>query len=853
MYLKRLEIQGFKSFAHKTTLEFEPGLTAVVGPNGSGKSNVADALRWVMGEQSMKLLRGKKSEDVIFAGSDKKSKLSMAEVTLTFDNKDRRLPFEYSEVAIARRFFRNGESEYLINNQRARLLDVVDALMQSGFGATNYAVIGQGTIDQMVMAGPAEIKSLIEEAAGVKPYYIKREKTWRKLEQTEENLSRVSELMAEIEPRLRSLRRQAKRMEEREVVANELAQLHLQYFGNQFYLLETELGALKDRQGIKDQSIQGLEKQIREFQQVFEKEERQSRANLGYYEELEKKIGFLEAKRYKVQEELAEIRGKLKAQIVPGQSDTASLNVEKLDYERQLDVMSQKLKELDAQLADEQKQHASLKAVVDKLSKQIEEARDHKVDTDQLRRSLEQFEQEFEQALETLTAENFTQIKQQLKQSLSRLANARRNLSAAPADLSSLMAAKEDAQSQMHKMELNVVEHSTLRQTYVDTIDSYNSKLNQIKSLMLDDPEQFKSELFAQEEKLNAGLNDLVAQITDLRGSLGQMSQEEKDKKSFLAEEEKKLRQINSQLAEQKDELNQILVERARLETRLEGVSKDAQEALGEKLKQLAQHKNAEVPADLTNRIDKLKRQLDLAGGVDETTLQEYRETEERFNYLSSQSEDLSKAVVDLRTVIEELDVVIKTQFNEAYSRISEKFSEYFKILFNGGKAQMTLQRSEVKSDPDDADDDDWDDDEEDETGRPVGVDGVRPKKPQTEISGIEIKATPPGKKLASIAALSGGERALTAIALLCAMLAAYPSPFVVLDEVDAALDEANSIRFGKILGTLAHQTQFITITHNRETMRQAHTLYGVTMTDEGISKILSLKLEQAEQVAPQA
>ena len=164
MYLKRLEIHGFKSFAHKTVLDFDPGMTAVVGPNGSGKSNVADALRWVMGEQSLKLLRGKKSEDVIFAGSDKKSKLSMAEVSLTFDNKDRKIPVEYGEVVISRRIFRSGESEYLMNNQKVRLLDVVSALMSSGFGATNYAVIGQGTIDQMVLAGPAEIKNLVEFA-----------------------------------------------------------------------------------------------------------------------------------------------------------------------------------------------------------------------------------------------------------------------------------------------------------------------------------------------------------------------------------------------------------------------------------------------------------------------------------------------------------------------------------------------------------------------------------------------------------------------------------------------------------------------------------------------------------------
>src|SRR6185503_7388961 len=225
-----------------------------------------DALRWVMGEQSLKLLREKKSEDVIFAGSDKKSKLSMAEVSLTFDNRDHKIPVEYSEVVITRRLFRNGESEYLINNQRTRLLDIVDALSRSGFGASNYAVIGQGTIDQMILAGPAEIKNLIEEASGVKPYYTKRDKTVRRLEQTEENLTQVSQLINEIEPRLKSLRRQAKRMEEREAVTFELKELQRQYFGSQFHLLETELLAVNEAWNLKQKNIDQIEGQIKSFQ-----------------------------------------------------------------------------------------------------------------------------------------------------------------------------------------------------------------------------------------------------------------------------------------------------------------------------------------------------------------------------------------------------------------------------------------------------------------------------------------------------------------------------------------------------------------------------------------------------------
>lgn len=715
MYLKRLEIQGFKSFAHKTVLDFDPGMTAVVGPNGSGKSNVADSLRWVMGEQSLKLLRGKKSEDVIFAGSDKKSKLSMAEVALTFDNKDRKIPVEYGEVVITRRLYRNGESEYLMNNQRVRLLDVVNALMSSGFGATNYAVIGQGTIDQMILAGPAEIKNLVEEAAGVKPYYLKREKTFRRLEQTEENLGRVSALVAEIEPRLRSLRRQAKRMEERESLAKELHGLQMEYFGQQTFLLQNERAAVIQSLESKKHALERLSHEISSFQKNLEKEEQQTGQTDSFMNELNQKLKILEQKRLNLAERLAEVRGKMKA---------------------------------------------GSQAAFD----------------------FDEFQRQFELILENLRPETASDIKRQLKELIAKYGK--------PAD----------------------------------------------------------GGLSAEQVALTQELEKIVKEMQEQQQVKDRMQAEEREKKSFLTTEEKKFRSKSSDLSLLKDEHNSLLVEKAKLDTRLEAINKELTEAFGGQLPDLSAYHKPHVAADLPQRMSRLKHQLELAGGVDEATLREYRETEERFTYLTSQSQDLNQALVDLKKVIDELDQIIKKQFDDAFVKISEKFSEYFRILFNGGRAQMTLLRAAPESD-----------DGMEELDPPFGgeespktahIDGVKQKKVQQEIAGIEIKATPPGKKLATIAALSGGERALTAIALLCSMLAAYPSPFVVLDEVDAALDEANSIRFASILGTLAHQTQFITITHNRETMRQAHTLYGVTMTDEGISKVLSLKLEQAEEVA---
>ena len=249
MYLKRLEIHGFKSFAQKTTLEFSKGAIAIVGPNGSGKSNVADAIRWVLGEQSPKIIRGKKSEDVIFAGSDKKVRLGFAEVAATFDNADRRIPVDASEVSIGRRVDRSGESQYLLNGNQVRLLDVVDLVLKSNIGTSRYTVIGQGTIDQMILQGPAEVKNLLDEASGVKNYYLKREKTLRRLEQTTQNLMRAEDLIAEIEPRLKSLRRQAKKMEARAEIEQELKIYQHELFAQTFWqlkgILDGLLGQLK--------------------------------------------------------------------------------------------------------------------------------------------------------------------------------------------------------------------------------------------------------------------------------------------------------------------------------------------------------------------------------------------------------------------------------------------------------------------------------------------------------------------------------------------------------------------------------------------------------------------------------
>ncbi|MDP3993367.1 MAG: AAA family ATPase [bacterium] len=734
MYLKKLEIHGFKSFAKKTALEFEPGITSVVGPNGSGKSNIADSLRWVFGEQSLKLLRGKKTEDVIFAGSDQKARLGGAEVLVSFDNSNRVIPIDYSEVVIGRRLFRNGNSEYLINDNQVRLLDIQDLLLKSGVGNTSYCVIGQGMIDNFILGGPQAIKELIEDASGVKPYYVKRERALRKFDHTESNLTQAGALIAEIEPRLKSLRRQTRKLEQREDLERELREMQTAYFSEIFRGLQKQTSELDAKIGIFDKQIDELEKEILALSEDIEKEEK-TRENKSSAVVLQSELEELRKTKQRLLEEQSFLRGKLKVE------ELKNLPEPKINWVLVRD---------------------KFRAVLEKFRAFAKNFSKYRDEPESWRSESDEMENELKQLLEEI-----------------------------------------DTRSSEHK-ERQGFEQGKKR------LEELNNEVDKISTLIA-----------AAEEKVRSFI------------------EQAEQKKNQLFVKERLFRNKQETLLKIRDQKNSLSIEQAKLQTRKENYENEALAALGRDYTQVVSSYALAVPEGVLDRIARLKKQLEIIGGVDDLVLQEYKETESRFQYLTSQTEDLEKAIADLRTVIAELDESIKKEFDNAYNKISEKFSEYFRVLFGGGKATMTILREKPELS------------EEIETEESAPSLNPSPRAGEgrvrgAEIVGIEIRATPPGKKLAGIAALSGGERALTSIALLSAILATFPSPFVVLDEVDAALDEANSIRFAKILGTLASKTQFITITHNRETMRQSHTLYGVTMGEDGVSRVLSLKLEQA-------
>lgn len=873
MHLKRLEIHGFKSFAQRTVLEFEPGITAIVGPNGSGKSNVSDAVRWVLGEQSAKQLRGKKSDDVVFAGSDKRARGSFAEVVATFDNADRRIPVDAPEVSIGRRVDRSGESEYLINNSRVRLLDIIDLVLKSNIGTSRYTVIGQGTIDQLILAGPAEIKGLLDEASGVKTYHVRREKTLKRLEQTAQNLMRADDVIRELEPRLKSLRRQAKRMEARESIELELRVLQRERLGSLYFGFAGEIRTLQDRIAQLLSKREAEEQQLAASRKRLESLSAEASSDVTAIATLRRDLLSLQEQKNRLLEQRSILQGKLASARMGAAGDPRALQL-------QAGQIAAKLATLDTQLAEAQRvlaECATSAATADEERSAIEQHLEQLYhilsepiapDTAAYERVLEELHGAVQAFLATLDQASevaemrhalsaFRDTYAALRKEAQGLAAGVRGNGAADTqqELKQLHAAKTALEQQVSQLSVRRAGAETSarlieeqRQALLQEQLDVRLELQKASSTGTD---AFVHDLTAEATALEQKLASMQADIRSQEERLAQFDGKEADRRKFVGDAEREMRQIQEQINQVRDEEAKLAIEKARLDTQQEAVVAEIRHTFDEAVAaEVMRVAPAQQTAGLEEAIGKLKHQLELIGGVDEMTMQEYRETEERFTRLSEQISDLTRSMEDLRQVMDELDEHIKTRFNEAFHKVNERFESYFRILFNGGRAQLTLVRA--------ADEKQAVAEESASVGEEVEIDApsdaLRPEERlvqkyesgSSNIVGVDMRATPPGKKLANIQALSGGERALTSIALLCALLACFPSPFVVLDEVDAALDEANTIRFGQILGTLSHQTQFVTISHNRETMAQSKMLYGVTMGDDGVSKMLSLKFDQA-------
>ncbi len=870
MFLKRLEIQGFKSFANRTVMEFSQGMIAVVGPNGSGKSNVADSLRWVLGEQSAKMIRGKKADDVIFAGSEKKSKLGFCEVVATFDNTDKRIPLDVAEVAIGRRVDRTGNSEYLLNGASVRLLDIIDLVLKSNIGTSRYTVIGQGTIDQMILAGPSEVKNLLDEASGVKTYYIRRDKTLRRLEQTAQNLMRAEDLIAEIAPRLRSLRRQAKKLEERAVLEQELKIYQQEYFGKTLWHLKQGIDKLAGEIAELEVTKETQVKAVKVLEAQAETEELNKSGIFSQFKTLQSELNVFQSKKNRLLEDLSLIRGKMQSQKQTGLVDAQTLQLEAHQLKIKLEEVNKKIASVIGEQQAESQDLQQALGVLDQFNQQLNKLYEllqnpNTVDWEGFNRELNLLENSVNDFYGKIASgKPWEEVRSAIEHFRGRFGNFKNFVGKAfhdphtaghlQAELKQVLKDKETLTAKIQNLELSASKHKIT----LEFLEKEKQKLHQ-EQLQLDlelkktasgSFDEFVQGLIVDEEKINQEVEALSQEIAKLESVYKTQSAEQEAKQKHLHELESHLRRAQEEVSKLKDKIANLQIEKAKLDTQAEVLKQEVVGILGEALYALLLEKPvASATQDLEAKILRLKQQLDTIGGMDDLTLKEYQETETRYTALGEQVEDLKKSAQDLRNILDELDGQIKVKFSQAFDKINEKFEHYFRILFNGGRAYLSLQKSDDKTDLEPQEITEGEGEISGEL-RPEEKMVKKYEQSSHKIIGVDIKATPPGKKLANIQALSGGERSLTSIALLCSLLTCFPSPFVVLDEVDAALDDANTIRFAQILSSLSHSTQFVTITHNRETMAHANILYGVTMGDDGVSKLLSVKLEQAKQFA---
>jgi chromosome segregation ATPase len=821
MFVKRMTINGFKSFAHRTVLELEPGMTAVVGPNGSGKSNIADAVRWVLGEQSGKSLRAKKGEDVIFAGTAKKPRGSAAEVTLVFDNSDGRVPVEFAEIQISRKLYRSGESEYRLGGRKVRLLDLEQLLAQAGFGTQSYSVVSQGMVDSLILASAAERKVMFDEASGIKEFELKRERALRRLEQTQQNTMRIRDILTEIEPRLATLARAAKAAETRGHLQADVTAAREVYLVTARDVMSTER-AQAEREAREAQAelkawgqkLAGLEREqahLQATQQGQASERQRLTVTIGEREvERDRVADELSVKR--AEQQFAEERMEQLRALAATRTALAS------DLKAQQRVRQQLAKQLaEAQVGEQE--HAEKLAAI---GKQVEVAQRA---LSNLRRQVDETTgQEYvAHALSILKQVSYALAADTMKPEEIRLlvykagrllglasksgVNAVDRIREAQRLLTALMREREKAHTpytqaviKLRSVELDSAHNEEEISRLEDQLSALGKQLMQDKTSFATRDKEITS--------LKSQLERLDAQLHELREASARQTPDDSEAVFQLAERLQAARLAVSQNQARQQEAATKLAD---LDRTASDTERKHQEWLGGK--QLSGTVSTRPLAELEREIYILEDRLRETQATDAAALEEYTETKNRYEFLTAQLLDLESAAVDYGKVAAQLEKQIKSTFERNIAAISKAFGSYFRTLFAGGEAELQLETTE--------------------TGY-----------------GVEIIAVPPGKRVKTLATLSGGERALTGTALLAAILSVSPSPFVVLDEVDAALDEANSGRLAQILAELATHSQLIVVTHNRQIMAAADRLYGVTTDAHHASTLLSVKFAAASEMA---
>ncbi len=713
-------MQGFKSFAGKTILDFPAKIVGVVGPNGSGKSNIIDALRWALGEREAKHLRGETLDNLIFAGSEKKAATGLARVSLCFDNRERNFPIDAEEIVVSRKIDRSGVSEFSVNDAEIKLKDLIPMLARVKLGSRGMTIVGQGQSDIFVRSAPDERREMIEEILGLREFRLKKHGCERRLETSGLNLEKVKAMIEELAPHLRLLRRQKSRFEKRSEIAESLEKTEDEYFGFHYGTVsealknsEVPVKEIVAAQKKKEREIKELEAKIKEI-------DRQSSGSAKIRELRNNLLKFVDRK-FELEKELGRIEAKMEFQ---------------------------------------------------------KSAPAGQVSFEELERNIKNFTASLE---EMLGWDSLERLKNELKNWLTRLKG-----------IFNKKAGEPDAELQ---------DRQAVLKKELSEIDEGIKKLRTEEEKFAEEQDVFNKEFRAGVEELEAGKNTL----RDLEHKLQNHFLERQRLELKIGELEREWRSYGREAAE---------------------------------LKNLPSMAGEIDSVTLEKKMVRLRGELAAIGEIDEGLMKEATEAQERYEFLTRESGDLEKAIHDLKNLIKDLDEKIHTSFKNSFKQINEEFNNYFRLMFGGGKARLKLEVYKPRAEENNVEEISPEDGESEPERTPEQEENRELK------AGIEIDLSVPRKGIKGIDMLSGGERSLVSMAALFALIAVSPPPFLVLDEIDAALDEENARRFAELIKEFSKKTQFILVTHNRATMEAADILYGVTMGEDGVSKVLSLKLE---------
>lgn len=977
MYLKKIIAQGFKSFADNIVIELNNDIAGIVGPNGSGKSNVVDAIRWVLGEQSVKSLRGDDSMiDIIFAGSKGRKPLTVATVTLVFDNKDKYLALDEDEVIIKRRLYKDGTNEYYINNEKARLKDINTLILDSGIGKESFNIIGQGQIDKILSERPAERRVMFEEAASVLKYKKRKEEAIRKLDKTHDNMNRINDIIKELEVQVEPLRQQKikalkyfdlseeLRNSEVALITNDIEKINEKYITSKkrVELLTNEINDISVTNNKYEAKIEMLKNELNKINIEINSKQQYLIDLTAKVERInsQKEI-LLERKKYEVdnaklhnqilelQEEILKTNNeidKIKLVIDNLTNKYNGLDNDKRKIEEDIEKINTEKRKRELELSSQVRSQNTINSKIEHLKNSIENSNSLPASVRNILNNpklkgihsnignIIEIEEKYSKAITTTLggAINYVIVDNEVsaKEAISYLKN--HNLGRAtffPLNIIKGKYIDADTLNNIRRYKgfidigSNLVRNNNIYDAIinnqlgnvlvVDNIDNANiiskainyryrivtldgellhvggsltggniiqkniitekyeleKSINQLKETELSIKELEnnlneldytlksledklylinKEYLLCKEELLNKNttLTDLISRKKYLEESVAgtdaiindKLSEEEEhilkeyyqtlNEKNELTntinnlnnqkivlnnnldELEYHSKKDNSLYNQKNQELKDLEIDVNRSDVKLDNLLNQLNETYNMTFEYAKANYKLELDANLTrNKISSLKRQIKELEPINATAPEEYERVSERYEFLIKQQDDLSNAENTLLEIIKEMDEVMETNFMKTFKIINDNFAITFKELFKGGMATLKL------TDPD-----------------------------NILETGIEIVASPPGKSLKSISLLSGGEKTFTAISLLFAILKSRPVPFCILDEVEAALDEVNVESFGEYLQGLKDKTQFIIITHKKKTMEYADILYGITMQESGVSKLVSVKLE---------